>query len=119
MKTFRDLKVWQKSMIVVRHIYKYTQKYPRDELFGLTTQTRRCAISIPCNMAEGYSRRSTKDYIRFLNISMGSLYELITLIEIAHSIQIINANSCEALNELIREIERMLSSLIKKIQQNP
>ena len=117
MKTFRELKVWQKSVKIVQIIYSCTNKYPRDELFGLTAQTRRCAISIPCNIAEGYGRRSTRDYLRFLNISMGSLYELITLLEISKTLELMNDTLFTELSDLAQEIERMLSSLIRKIQQ--
>ena len=117
MKTFKDLIVWQKGMAVLDLIYKETQKYPREELFSLTTQTRRCAVSIPCNIAEGYGRRSTKDYIRFLNISMGSLYELLTLIEVAYKLKFINEPSYSQIQNLISEIGKMLNTLIRKIQK--
>ena len=117
MKMFTDLLVWQKSMNVVQQVYFHTKKYPRGELFGITAQTRRCAISIPCNIAEGYGRRSTRDYLRFLNISMGSLYELTTLLDIAKSLNFISETSFTEVNDQVREIERMLSSLIKKIQK--
>ena len=118
MKTFKDLIVWQKGMAVLDLIYKETQKYPREELFSLTTQTRRCAVSIPCNIAEGYGRRSSKDYVRFLNISMGSLYELMTLLEVAHTLNFIEKTSFSQILNLTTEVGKMLNSLINKIQNS-
>jgi four helix bundle protein len=118
MKTFKDLKVWQKSMRIVQYIYKTTQKYPKNELFGLISQTRRCAVSIPCNIAEGYGRRSSKDYVRFLNISMGSLYELMTLLEVAHTLNFIEKTSFSQILNLTTEVGKMLNSLINKIQKS-
>ena len=95
MKTYRDLQVWQKSMTLVTEIYKISKGFPKDEVYGLTSQMRRCAVSIPSNMAEGYGRNSTNEYLHFLRIATGSLYEL------------------------SREIERMLSSLIGKLRSRP
>ena len=76
MRTYRDLQVWQKSMNLVTEIYRITKGFPKDETYGITSQMRRCAVSIPSNMAEGYGRNSTNEYIHFLRISMGFLYEL-------------------------------------------
>ena len=73
MKTYRDLQVWQKSMTLVTEIYKISKGFPKDEVYGLTSQMRRCAVSIPSNMAEGYGRNSTNEYLHFLRIATGSL----------------------------------------------
>jgi len=116
-KTYRDLMVWQKSMGLVTEIYRMTKMLPKDEIYGLTAQMRRCAISIPSNIAEGYGRSSTNDYIRFLNITSGSLYELQTQIEIALNLKYMSQGDFDKLYEAGREIERMLSSLIKKIRE--
>ena len=78
MKTFRDLLVWQKSMSFVTQVYKISKSFPPEENFGLTSQIRRCAVSIPSNISEGYGRESLNDYLRFLNIAMASLFELQT-----------------------------------------
>ena len=75
MKSYRDLIVWQKSMVLVTMIYKLTIKLPDDEKFGLISQIKRSAISVPSNIAEGYGRNYRKDYSRFLQIARGSLYE--------------------------------------------
>lgn len=75
MKTFRDLLIWQKAMALVTQCYKITKRLPKEELFGLTSQVRRCSISIPSNIAEGFGRGTNKDYHRFLTIAMRSLFE--------------------------------------------
>ena len=116
MKTYRDLQVWQKSMALVTEVYKITKGFPKDETYGLTSQMRRCAVSIPSNMAEGYGRNSTNEYIHFLRISMGSLYELQTQIEISMNLRYLNNDEFNSLYETSREIERMLSSLIRKLR---
>ena len=116
-KTYRDLVVWQKSMVLVTEVYEISKKFPKDELYGLTSQIRRCAISIPSNLAEGYGRNSTNDYIHFLRIASGSLYELQTQMEISLNLQYIDRREFENLYELSREIERMLSSLIRKLRK--
>ena len=114
-KTYRDLVVWQKSMALVTEIYKQTKSFPKDETYGLTSQMRRCAVSIPSNMAEGYGRKSTNDYIRFLHIATGSLYELQTQMEISLNLRYLKKSDFDELYESSREIERMISSLTKKL----
>ena len=116
MKTYRDLIVWQKSMILVNEIYEATKKYPSEEKFGLQLQVRKSAVSVPSNIAEGYGRQSTNDYIRFLQIALGSLFELQTQAEISLNLKFISKESYKEIDELSREIERMLSSLIRKIK---
>ena len=115
MKTYRDLQIWQKSMTLVTEIYKISKGFPKDEAYGLTSQIRRSAISIPSNMAEGYGRKSTNEYIHFLRIATGSLYELQTQMEISMNLCYLNRDKLDKLYELSREIERMLSSLIRKL----
>jgi four helix bundle protein len=117
MKTYRDLIVWQKAMQMVTCIYQLTGDFPKNELYGLTSQIRRCAISIPSNIAEGYGRNSTDDYLRFLNISRASLYELQTQLEISFNLNFLVKADFEKIYEATREIERMLGSLIIKINR--
>ena len=114
-KTYRDLIVWQKAMALVTEIYKTSKSIPASEIYGLTSQMRRCAVSIPSNIAEGYGRHSTNDYIRFLQIASGSLYELQTLLEISANLGYLNRDESDRLIALTGEIERMLSSLIRKL----
>ena len=112
---YRDLLVWQKAMSLVTEVYKITQSFPPSEVYGLTSQIRRSAVSIPSNIAEGYGRNSTADYKRFLQISVGSLFELQTQIEIASNLNYISKNIFDNFFEKTRELDRMLWSLIKKI----
>ena len=114
--TFRDLLVWQKSMSIVTEIYTLTSSFPKEELFGLTSQIRRSAVSIPSNIAEGYGRNSTGDYKRFLQISCGSLNELQTQIEISFNLNFITKEKNIETLEKIQEIDRMMLSLISKIK---
>ena len=102
-------------MALVAEIYKLTRGFPREETYGLTHQIRRCAVSIPSNIAEGFGRHSSQDYLRFLQIAMGSLFELQTQAEIAVGLSYLPQDDFERLHEASREIERMLSSLMRKI----
>jgi len=116
MKTFRELIVWQKSMDFVTEIYKASKQFPKDENYGLTSQIRRSAVSIPSNISEGYGREGLNDYLRFLNIAMASLFELQTQLEIAYNLEYIHKEKFDNLYELSREIERMLSSFIRSLK---
>lgn len=118
MSHFRKILVWQKSMSLVTKIYKATRTFPKEEMFGLTSQIRRSSVSIPSNIAEGSGRESNKDFLRFLYISLGSIFEMQTQLEIAKNIIYINEEEFNLLYEDSREIERMLASLIKKIKDN-
>lgn len=114
-KTYRDLIVWQKAMHFVTRIYTVSKKLPKEEAYGLISQIRRSSVSIPSNIAEGYGRNSSNDYIRFLQISIGSLYELQTQLEICLNLKYVSQQLFNDINEKSREIERMLSSLINKL----
>jgi len=86
-KSYRDLVVWQKSMELVTTVYAITKKFPKEEQYGLTAQIRRSAISVQSNIAEGYGRKSILDYIQFLQIACGSLYELQTQLDISANLK--------------------------------
>ena len=117
MKSYRDLIVWQKSMHLVTITYKLISKLPVDEKFGLISQIKRSAISIPSNIAEGYGRNYRKDYSRFLQIARGSLFENQTQLEIAVNLDFIKEEDLEEIKELSIEVEKMLNSLIKKLEE--
>lgn len=116
MKTFRDLLIWQKAMNLVTNTYQITEKFPKEELFGLTSQIRRSAISLPSNIAEGYGRDSNKELLRFINIAIGSLFEFQTQIEIAKNINYLNENEFKNLYEETRELEAMIISFSKRLK---
>jgi len=115
MRNYRDLVVWQKSMAMVTAVYRFSRSYPKEEIYGVTSQLRRSAVSIPSNIAEGYGRKSTQDYLRFLKIANGSLFELQTLLEISRNLEYITEDIFKACFDMSREVERMLSSLIRKV----
>ena len=116
--TYRDLIVWQKSMTFVTEVYLMTKCFPSSENFGLISQIRRSAISIPSNIAEGYGRKSTGDYIRFLQIAVVSLFEIQTQIEIAFNLLYIDKITFNNSLDKTSELDRMLSSMIAKIKGN-
>lgn len=104
-------------MNFVTEVYKVSKQFPIEENFGLTSQIRRSSISIPSNIAEGFGRQSLGDYIRFLNIAIASLFELQTQLEISLNLTYISKERFDELFELSREIERMLSSLTRKLKE--
>ena len=113
--SYKELLVWQKSMVLVKEIYTLSESFPENEKFGLTSQIRRSVISIPSNIAEGWGRFSRKNYIQFLKVSRGSLFELETQILIAIELKYINDN--ETSQNLIIEISKMLNVLIRKLEE--
>ncbi|MFQ3239973.1 MAG: four helix bundle protein [Olleya marilimosa] len=115
MKNYRDLIVWQKSVDMVTHVYRLLKLFPEDEKYGLTSQIKRSAVSVSSNIAEGYGRNYTKEYIRFLNISRGSLYEMQTQLQIAINLDFLKSNDLNDVNGLSLQIEKMLNALIKKL----
>lgn len=118
MATYRDLLIWQKSMMLVTEIYNLTKNFPREEVYGLTSQIRRSSISIPSNIAEGYGRDGNKDYLKFLNIATASLFEMQTQLEIAFNLGFVNQIQFNKTYENSREIERMISAFSRKIKES-
>jgi four helix bundle protein len=118
MKSYRELIVWQKAMDLVLLCYETTSSFPSSETFGLTSQIRRSAVSVPSNIAEGYGRHHSKDYMRFLEIASGSLYELQTQLEIAKRLGYMDETMFVQTENIGVEIEKMLASLISKIQKS-
>lgn len=117
-KSYKDLLVWQKGMLMTKFIYTETQGFPDSERYGLTNQIRRAAVSVPSNIAEGYGRNSTQDYLRFLRISVGFLYEIQTQLEIAQEQQYLTDPGVIKIVNVANELEKMLVSMIRKISQN-
>ena len=112
MKTHKDLFVWQKPMDMVEAIYELTRNIPQSELYGLTNQIRRCAVSIPSNIAEGAARNSHKEFVQFLYIALGSIAELETQLIIAKRLRFVDVIPCDELDE----IKKMLVGLIKNVK---
>ncbi|MCB0737636.1 MAG: four helix bundle protein [Bacteroidetes bacterium] len=113
-KTYKDLVVWQKSIQLVKEVYRLMQQLPSDEKFALATQMKRSSVSVPSNIAEGWGRVSTKDYLRFLRTARGSLYELESQLIVCKELGFV-ANSEQA-NNLLVEVSKMLVSMINKIK---
>jgi four helix bundle protein len=113
-KTFRGLIAWQKAMELTKHVYRVTTQMPESERFGLTSQIRRAAVSIPSNIAEGYARQSRVDYIRFLKTARGSLVELQTQIILSEQLSLVQFPS-ESTN-LLAETDRVLQGLIRSLE---
>jgi len=116
MKDFKNLKIWQHGINLVVDVYKASKNFPPEELYGLTSQIRRSAVSIPSNIAEGAGRDSDKEFCRFLDISLGSSFELETQIIIAHKLDLLSEEVYVDLAEKIREEQKMISGLHKKIK---
>ncbi len=115
-ESFKDLFVWQKGIELVNEIYNLTKHFPKEELYCLTSQIRRAAISVPSNIAEGWGRGTTKNYIQFLEIARGSLYEINTLIIISYNQNYVNKENSDKIEGQINEIGRMLNTLITKLE---
>ena len=114
-KNFQDLRIWQKGIEAVQDIYILTKKFPKEELYGLTSQMRRSAVSIPTNIAEGFRRYHNKEYKQFLYIALGSCAELETQIIIANELDYVNETDKTELIEKIKYICRMTVKLINKL----
>jgi len=115
-KSYKDLAVWQKAMDMTSLAYRVTSDLPVDERFGLISQTRRAAVSVPTNIAEGHRRASTKDYLRFLSIAAGSLAEVETLVELASRLYSIRSTHMEELVGQADEVGKMLRSLQQRLE---
>jgi four helix bundle protein len=115
MKDFRTLEVWQKAHALTLAVYKNTSNFPADERFGLTSQIRRCCVSIEANIAEGCGRGGDQDFRRFLLIALGSASELDTEMLLARDLEFMKPASYDQLFPELRSIKAMLSALIRKI----
>lgn len=116
LRNFKDLHVWQKSYKLCLKIYELTPQFPDEEKYGLTSQIKKSAVSIPSNIAEGYGRKTTADYVRMLYISYGSICELETQILLAGDLGFIEKGDLNLLSKDINEVERMLKALIKSLK---
>ena len=118
MKSHKDLNVWKGSVDMVTEIYQITKIFPKEEAFGLTNQIRRSAVSIPSNISEGAARNQTKEFIRFLHISLGSLAELETQLLISKNLGYLKSESYLTINGKLNEIRAQLAGLIRSLKNN-
>lgn len=116
-KSFRDLEIWKRSMKLVEEIYNLTKTFTKDEIYGLTSQLRRSAVSIPSNIAEGFARFHNKEYRQFLYLSLGSCAELITQLIIASRLQYAPAKTIDTMIDETEQISKMTMSLIKRLSE--
>ncbi|CAN5213983.1 four helix bundle protein [soil metagenome] len=117
LKGYKDLIVWQKSLQLVVDTYMVVGKFPKEELYSLTSQLKRCSVSVPSNIAEGWARGTDKQFVQFLNVARCSLAELETQIEIAKLLNFINAEDYKKITTSTDEIGRMINSLVKVVKQ--
>jgi four helix bundle protein len=116
-KQFRNLQVWQKSMELARQVYRLTKQFPKEEMFGLTSQMRRAAISVPSNIAEGQGRLTDRAFSLFLGHSRGSLFELETQAELAESLGYMKKEQLDKLLAASSEVGRMLNGLLNSMKE--
>jgi four helix bundle protein len=116
MQDFRELKVWQKAHKLVLEVYKASTKFPASERYGLTSQLRRAAVSIPANVAEGSVRSSDADFARFLHIALGSASEVDYYLVLARDLEFLEASAYQSLDSGAQEVKRMLASLIARVR---
>lgn len=116
MANFKELLVWQKSIDFVTDMYRLAENFPKTKIYGLVSQIRRAAVSIPSNIAEGNSRRGKPDYLQFLKIARGSCAEVETQLIISKNLGFLNEDDYLKLNERIIEISKMLNGLINSLQ---
>ena len=113
--SYRDLTVWRKAIEAVTLVYRLIESFPKHELYGLTSQMRRAAVSIPSNIAEGQGRNSSKEFLHFLGNAKGSLVELETQIVIAGNLKYLDNSNTEEMTTRLDEVSRLLNGLMKKL----
>ena len=118
MKDFHELKVWEKAHLLVLAVYKATEAFPRQELYSLTNQIQRAAVSIPTNIAEGCGKSGDSDFGRYLQIAMGSSSELEYLLLLAHDLQYLSEETYQVLSGQLIETRKMVNALIQRLKAN-
>ena len=118
MRDFRKLEIWKNGIEIVKQVYKLSHKLPGEEKFGLKSQITRAAVSVPSNIAEGCSRNSEVEFKRFLEIAIGSLFEIETQLIIIVELELIKSNETQNLMSLINQEGKMINSLINKIKNS-
>jgi four helix bundle protein len=117
-RSYKDLVAWQKSVALVSEVYRASQKFPKEEIFGLMSQIRRAAVSVPSNIAEGHARTSKKEFQYFLSNARGSLAELETQLTIAHQLAYVDKTTINQLLEQLSELGRILTGLLASLKRS-
>ena len=117
LKNYKELMVWQKFYQLCLDIYSVTRKFPKEEIYGLSAQMRRAAVSLPSNIAEGYGRRTTADSVRYPYIAYGSICELETQVLLAKDLDYIHGSELNGLQQALGDVERALKGLIKSLER--
>ena len=118
MRDFKKLEIWKNGITIVKHVYSLVQKLPSEEKFGLKSQLSRAEISVPSNIAEGCSRNSEVEFKRFLEIALGSLFEVETQLIISEELKFLDSDELKSIFELISIESKMINSLISKIKNS-
>jgi four helix bundle protein len=118
MSNYQKLDAWKESMLLVKEIYLTTKKFPKEEMYGITSQTKRAAVSIPSNIAEGMGRQYKKDTIQFLHIARGSVYELETLLNITVMVEIMEEKTFARFVPLLEKTIKLLNGLINYMEKS-
>jgi four helix bundle protein len=114
---FRELKAWQLGMDLTERVYLLTDSFPKSEIYGLSSQIRRCAVSIPSNLAEGHGRTSAKEFLQFIAIAYGSICELETQILLSHRLRYLDKSNLETISALLTETSKTIRGLQKAIRE--
>ena len=116
MQDFRNLKVWEKAHILTLDVYRVSKIFPREEMYGLTSQLRRASVSIAANIAEGSCRKGAADFARFLQMAAGSASEVEYHLLLARDLELLKAVDCKRLSDEVVDVKRMLASLLQKLR---
>ncbi|MGX1928877.1 four helix bundle protein [Flagellimonas sp. 2504JD4-2] len=119
MRNFRELEIWKEARILVKEIYLTTKKLPNTEKYGLISQINRCSVSITANIAEGCGKYSNKDFVRFLQISLGSAYELENHLILCEDLEFVHPEHITPIIEKLQRLQKRIAALIKYNKQNP
>lgn len=117
-ESYKELVVWQKAVELTIQVYKTTDTYAKTEIYGLTSQTRKSAVSVPSNIAEGWARKHRQEYLQFLNIALGSAAELETQLIIGNKLEFLTTEGFKIINDLNTEVMKMLNSIITSLKSN-
>jgi four helix bundle protein len=119
LKRVRELEIWNEAMVLVKRVYAVTREFPKEEVYGLSSQVRRAVVSVPANLAEGVGRGGNAELARFAQIALGSAYELETLLQIAVDLEYIDATRLEPLNNDLERLTRRITTFMNRVKSKP